>query len=145
PFLLSAFALVHRAEGRLPRHRVQAYELFARALCETWAEARRLVAGEPASKTIAYEEEALPILGELALAMHRRYPAGAAPEAFVVEALAKALGERRDVSSEEAHRAARAFLDRAGHEVQLLLQRGAGEWGFLHLTFQEFFTAAGLL
>jgi predicted NACHT family NTPase len=45
PFLLSALALIHRAEGRLPRHRVQAYELFARALCETWAEARRLVSG----------------------------------------------------------------------------------------------------
>lgn len=141
PFMLSALALVHRAEGRLPRHRVQAYEMFARALCETWAEARRLVAGEPAGATIAYEEEALPILGELALAMHLRYPTGVAPEAFVVETLANALRARQGVEGEAA---ARAFLERAGREVQILLERGAGSWGFLHLTFQEFFTAAGL-
>jgi HEAT repeat protein len=144
PFMLSALALVHRAEGRLPRHRVQAYELFSRTLCETWAEARRLVAGGSAGTTISYEEEALPILGRLALAMHDRYPTGVAPEAFVVETLAKALEERKNVSGDEARRAARSFLDRAGHEVQILLQRGAGEWGFLHLTFQEFFAAAGL-
>jgi hypothetical protein len=144
PFVLSALALIHRAEGRLPRHRVQAYELFARALCETWADARRLVAGGSAGATLAYEEEALPILGELAVAMHRRYPAGVAPRAFVIESLAKALEERRVVSGAEAERAANAFLDRAGREVQILLERGAGEWGFLHLTFQEFFAAAGL-
>jgi hypothetical protein len=35
-------------------------------------------------------------------------------------------------------------LKRAGEDVQILLERGAGEWGFLHLTFQEFFVAAGL-
>jgi len=114
PFMLSALAPVHRAEGRLPRHRVQAYELFARALCETWADARRLVAQGPVGATIAYEEEALPILGELAIAMHQRYPTGVAPKAFVVEVLAKALETRRDVSGEEAEHAANAFLSARG-------------------------------
>jgi HEAT repeat protein len=144
PFMLSALSLIHRAEGRLPRHRVQAYELFARALCETWAEARRLVAGTSHDATLAYEEEALPILGVLAHAMHERYPTGVAPEAFVLATLARALGEREGVSGAEAEQAARAFLETAGKEVQILLERGAGQWGFLHLTFQEFFTAAGL-
>lgn len=144
PFLLSALALIHRSEGRLPRHRVQAYELFARALCETWAEARRLVASASPGASIEYEEEALPILGELALAMHERYPTGVAPEAFVVETLARTLGERKGISGEEALRAAREFLKLAGNELQILTERGAGAWGFLHLTFQEFFTAAGL-
>ena len=144
PFLLSALALIHRAEGRLPRHRVQAYELFARALCETWAEARRIVAGEAAGATIAYDEEALPILGDLAVAMHERYPTGVAPEGFILETLGRALTAQKGVAGEVAHRAAREFLSRAGEEVQILLERGAGSWGFLHLTFQEFFAAAGL-
>ena len=144
PFMLSALALIHRSEGRLPRHRIQAYEIFARALCETWAEARRLVAGQTLDATIAYEEEALPILGGLALSMHERYPAGVAPESFVMETLARELAERNGVSGEEATLAARAFLERAGNEVLILVERGAGEWGFLHLTFQEFFAAAGL-
>lgn len=144
PFMLSALALIHRAEGKLPRHRVQAYEIFARALCETWAEARRLVAGESKQPIIEYEEEALPILGELALAMHEQYPTGVAPEDFVIGKLATALEHQKSVSGVAAQRAAREFLRRAGQEVQLLLERGAGEWGFLHLTFQEFFVAAGL-
>lgn len=144
PFMLSALALIHRAEGKLPRHRVQAYEVFARALCETWAEARRLVMAESGGPVIAYEEEALPILGELALAMHEQYPTGVAPEEFVLQKLADALREQKGVEGQAAKRAAREFLKRAGEEAQILLERGAGEWGFLHLTFQEFFVAAGL-
>ncbi|MFS8070173.1 MAG: NACHT domain-containing protein, partial [Byssovorax sp.] len=144
PFMLSALALIHRAEGKLPRHRVQAYEVFARALCETWAEARRLVADKVNPPIIAYEEEALPILGELALAMHEQYPTGVAPEEFVLRKIAETLVQQKGVSGVDAKRAAREFLKRAGEDVQLLLERGAGEWGFLHLTFQEFFVAAGL-
>jgi len=144
PFMLSALALIHRAEGKLPRHRVQAYEVFARALCETWAEARRLVADKINPPIIGYDAEALPILGELALAMHEQYPTGVAPEEFVLGKISEALTRQKDVSRRDAKRAAREFLKRAGEDVQILLERGPGEWGFLHLTFQEFFVAAGL-
>ncbi|HLL01065.1 MAG TPA: HEAT repeat domain-containing protein [Myxococcaceae bacterium] len=145
PFLLSALTLIHRAEGQLPRHRVQAYEVFARTLCETWSSARRVVASEGLGQDIRYEEEAIPILGELALRMHLAWPTGAAPEAFILENLAEILREREGTAPAEAERAARRFLERAGKDVQIILERGAGQWGFLHLTFQEFFTAVGLL
>ena len=145
PFLLSALTLIHRAEGQLPRHRVQAYEVFARTLCETWSSARRVVASEGLGQDIRYEEEAIPILGELALRMHLEWPTGAAPEAFILENLAEILRGREGTAPAEAERAARRFLERAGKDVQIILERGAGQWGFLHLTFQEFFTAVGLL
>ncbi len=144
PFMLSALVLIHRAEGKLPRHRVQAYQVIARSLCETWADARRIAAGARVEPSMPYEEEALPILGELAIAMHERYPTGVAPEAFVMDTLVRALGEQKGDVGDEAERTAREFLKRAGEEVQILLERGAGQWGFLHLTFQEFFVAAGL-
>ncbi|MBK8257892.1 MAG: NACHT domain-containing protein [Polyangiaceae bacterium] len=99
PFMLSALALIHRAEGRLPRHRVQAYQMFVRALCETWTEARRLVPGiEPREDTaaVAYEEEAIPVLGELALEMHERYPRGVAPTEVVQRTIADALTAREE-------------------------------------------------
>lgn len=145
PFLLSALVLIHRAEGQLPRHRVQAYEIFSRTLCETWSSARRVVMGDSVTGGIRYEEEAVPILGELALRMHQQWPTGAAPEAFVIQTLADAIQSRDGGAREEAEESAREFLQRAGKEVQILLERGAGQWGFLHLTFQEFFTAVGLL
>lgn len=144
PFLLSSLVLIHRAEGQLPRHRVQAYEVFARTLCETWGNARRLVAGTGARRDIRYEEEAIPVLGELALAMHRRWPAGVAPEAFLIDTLSRVIEEREGVGEEEARRAAREFLQKSAQDVQLLLERGPGQWAFLHLTFQEFFAAVGL-
>lgn len=143
PFMLSALALINRAEGRLPRHRVQFYSIFARALCETWGAARRIVARE-SERTLPFEEEAIPILGELAYRMHESYPTGAAPEEVVRVTLADALRERRGVPESQAEEVAATFLERAGREVQILLERGAGTWGFLHLTFQEFFVAAGL-
>ncbi|ATB30235.1 NACHT domain-containing protein [Melittangium boletus] len=145
PFLLSALALIHRAEGRLPRHRVQAYEIFARTLCETWGRARQIVASDIPARDIRYEEEAIPILGELALRMHLEWPTGVAPEDFVIRTLTQAHQEHTGVTPIEAERSAKEFLERAGREVQILLERGAGQWGFLHLTFQEFFTAVGLL
>jgi HEAT repeat protein len=143
PFLLSALALIHRAEGRLPRHRVQFYAIVARTLCETWGTARRIVA-KTSEPVIAFEEEAVPILGNLARAMHEAYPDGVAPERFVLDTLAQALVERRGMAPAEADAVARQFLRRAGEETQILLERGPGHWGFLHLTFQEFFTAVGL-
>jgi len=143
PFMLSALALINRAEGRLPRHRVQFYELFARALCETWGRARRIVAPPP-QRGMAFEEEAVPILGELARAMHQSYPGGVAPEPFVLHTLAGALMSKQRITRDEATEVARNFLRRAAEESQLLLERGAGWWGFLHLTFQEFFAAVGL-
>jgi hypothetical protein len=145
PFLLSSLSLIHRAEGRLPRHRVQAYEIFARTLCETWGQARRVVASENSSWDIRYEEEAIPILGALALRLHLEWPTGVAPEDVVIRILSQAIQERGGGSAPETERAAREFLVRAGRDVQILLERGAGQWGFLHLTFQEFFTAVGLL
>ncbi len=146
PFLLSSLALVHRAEGRLPRHRVQFYNLVAQALCETWDAARRLASGADADAVahIRFEEEGIPVLGHLAFHMHQRYPDGVGPEEDVVAWLAEALVEERGVEPALGRRSAQEFLQRAGQEVQLLLERGSRRWGFLHLTFQEFFTAAGL-
>lgn len=144
PFILSSLALIHRAEGQLPRHRVQAYEIFARTLCETWGQARRIAEGGTEDEQLRYEEEAVPILGRLALEMHRQWPTGVAPERFIVEVLTKAIQERDGTSQEMASRSAHEFLKKAGEDVQILLERGAGQWGFLHLTFQEFFAAMGL-
>lgn len=143
PFLLAVLALIHRAEGRLPRHRVQAYQVCARTLCETWSSARRLVA-RPSQPDIAYEAEALPVLGALAIAMQAEHPDGLAPERWVLRVLSSALIERRDTPVDQAASSARAFLQRAGQDTGLLVERAPGQWGFLHLTFQEFFVAAGL-
>jgi len=166
PFLLSVLALIHRAEGRLPHHRVQAYQTIARAFCETWEQARQLVKGGEYEK-VSFAKT-VPILGELALRMHEEYPAGVAPEEFIINTLAQSLKKRVGISDvikvsgfsqagingpktqatgipdDEAKQVARAFLKKVGKKLHILIERGVGWWGFFHLTFQEFFVAAGL-
>ncbi len=146
PFLLSGLALIHRAEGRVPGHRVQFYDIFSRCLCEAWGTARRIVAESvgKASGELSYEGEALPILGALACKMHKDHPSGRAPREYVILVLATVLQKKRSVPLDEARQAAEEFLKRAADGVQIFLERGPDEWGFLHLTFQEFFCAAGL-
>lgn len=145
PFVLSALVLVYIAEGRLPLHRVQLYERFTRALWETWARARRLVVSiNPGEPELDYEQEALPVLGRLALAMHEEHPTGVAPEGFVLEKLEAAMHDLDRAGSEEAQRTAREFLREAAEDVQILVERGAGAWSFLHLTLQEYLAAVGL-
>lgn len=145
PFLLSALALIHRAEGRLPQHRVDAYDMISRALCETWDHARRIVElRKRPGPALRYEDEAIPVLGELALRMHERHPTGLASREFIVDQLGSILSKRREIPIEEARESASEFLDRATQEAPVLLERGPDQWGFLHLTFQEFFAVAGL-
>ncbi len=48
------------------------------------------------------------------------------------------------MASEIAQRAAGKFLERTAEKAGILYERGPGEWAFLHLTFQDFFVAAGL-
>lgn len=143
PFMLSALALIHRAQGSLPRHRVEAYEVFAKALCEEWGRIRRLVVGDQGPR-IDYAGEAVPILGGLALQMHELFPTGVAPRTWMVDTIAGLLLARGGLEDKEARASAERFLSRAGEEVQILLERGPDQWGFIHLTFQEFFAAVGL-
>jgi hypothetical protein len=145
PLLLSTMALVHRAEGALPAHRVQLYDLLARALCETWSQARRIATGTAATAPrIDFEAEAIPVLGRLALWLHENHGTGAAPEAEVRREIAAALEEERGVPAEEAERSAAEMLRLVGDDRQILVPRGPGLFGFLHLTFEEFFAAAYL-
>ncbi len=143
PFLLSGIALVHRSEGRLPPYRVKLYEIFAEALCETWNRARRLGGGD-AGAALDYRAEGIPVLGSLAYWMHEHHPTGTAPAADVRNKIAEALVEEIGVAQQEADKASARFLERASDELQLLVPRGPEAFGFLHLTFQEFFAAAYL-
>lgn len=143
PFLLSSIALAHRAEGKLPNHRVYLYEMFLRALCETWAWARKMVVKND-GETFKYELEVVPILGYLAYRMHLEHPTGVAPRGFIVAAIEGGL-KKQGKSEAEARASTEGFLERATQQAQVLIERGPSRWGFLHLTFQEFLVAKYLL
>lgn len=147
PLLLSMVALVHRAEGQLPAHRVQLYDIVTRALCETWSAARRTAvpATPGTAPRIEYETEAIPVLGALAFWMHEHHPTGVAPRVEVRRELASELIAHRNLEEAEADRSADEFLRMASEDLGLFVPKGPDAFGFLHLGFQEFLAAQFLL
>ncbi|MCC7541038.1 MAG: hypothetical protein IT379_32770 [Deltaproteobacteria bacterium] len=147
PMLLGILVVAHRAEHRLPRHRAQVYDLVARAMCESWPIERRTAAtaGSGRDEGELVYDDVLPLLGALAVRLFEEHPSGVAPEAFVVDVLARSLAEHAALADPaQAEAAARDFLRRQMEEPQLLCEVAPGSWAFLHRTFLELFVAVGL-
>ena len=139
PLLLTIVALIHRQGTRLPEHRVKLYDLVVDTLLETWSRARRLD-GQPLAELLT-SDEARKVLPPLALWMHENRPSGTARRDEMETHIAENLVARRRESPEQAIKSARRFLDLVSRQTGLLLERGEGVFGFLHLTFQEYLAA----
>jgi len=141
PLLLTIIALIHRQGTRLPQHRIQLYGLTFQTLIETWNRARNLE-GRPLSAEGMSEHEAVQILAPLALWMHETQPSGTARREEVRTQIAALLEEEE---LERAREAADRFLDLVRRQVGLLVERGAGLFGFMHLTFEEYLAARAIV
>jgi len=131
PLLLTIVALVHRYRAVLPDRRVELYDECVQVLLNYW-DAAKGIAGQ-----MEWRQKRR-VLEELALAMHERRTTWL-PRAEVEEQLRRALplvGEK----PEEAE----AFLDEVRTRSGLLVERGVNEFGFSHLTFQEYLAALAL-
>jgi hypothetical protein len=139
PLLLTILALIRRQGQSLPRRRVQLYRVYLDTLLEHWSRTRQqgLVVGK-ALDTF----DAIPILGPLALWLQTTKPAGTAQYHDVLREVTKILTDR---GSQAPEREARSWLADLREHSGLLVQRGADAWGFLHLTFQEYLAAWGLV
>jgi HEAT repeat protein len=144
PLMLSAMVLIRRSEGRLPAHRIQVYQVLARALCETWSEARRLVPRDAPAPVVDYDAEALPLLGRIAFWIHSEHSSGLAPAEALRTEMAAALRGIPSVPADQADAATARFLAALSEEAQVLVPRGPDHFGFLHRTFEEYFAAAHL-
>ncbi len=140
PLTLTMLALLYFAGGAdLPRQRVRLYGQVARTLIEDWRKARSL-AGMPVGTT--HEElEVLKRVGPLAYWLHDTKPEGLATRAEIEHQLVQV--ERKDHPDEEHDflGEVRRFLDNLQSAVGLLSEKGMGQWGFTHLTFEEYFAA----
>lgn len=136
PSLLTIIALVHRVTAQLPSGRVKLYEKIAEAYLETIQNYRKL--GQfPASL-----EQMKRWLARVAWEMQNQRSGQQegellASEGRVLGWLTEAISVDRDDADEEAAQ----FLDFIARRSGLLIQRGPGEFAFVHLTFQEYFAA----
>ena len=139
PLLLTILALMKRQGVTLPERRVQLYEQYVRTLLSTWNRARGL--GRPPTRDLD-EVQTLRVLAPLALWMHEVNPGvGLVKREDVRRQLASIYAGRGEADPDAA---ARQFLEDVREYAGLLLERGPGEYGFIHLTFEEYLAAVAI-
>ena len=140
PLLLTILALIHRNGSRLPERRVDLYKLAVKTLTEDWQLGKKL---PDAPKLVVKENEAMELLAPLAYWMHEEKPSGVVTQAEAEQQLAKTLAELNRVSPEaaEVRQAVDLFLRKVRETTGLFVERAPAVYGFMHLTFEEYFAA----
>ena len=140
PLLLTILALIHRNGERLPNRRVRLYELAVRTLTEDWQLGKKL---PDAPRVMLKETEVVELLAPLAYWMHEEKPSGVVSQEEVEEKLAQKLAELNDddPESETVRQAVGEFLRKVRETTGLFVERTPGFYGFMHLTFEEYFAA----
>ncbi|MEO0375340.1 MAG: tetratricopeptide repeat protein, partial [Cyanobacteria bacterium P01_A01_bin.17] len=140
PLLLTILALIHRNGERLPERRVKLYELAVQTLTADWQLGKKL---PNVQKVLLPEGEVVELLAPLAYWMHEEKPSGQVTHAEVIEQLAPRLAELRGEApdSPEILAAVEEFLRRVRETTGLFVERAPDVYGFMHLTFEEYFAA----
>ncbi|MEM8504895.1 MAG: tetratricopeptide repeat protein [Cyanobacteria bacterium P01_D01_bin.1] len=140
PLLLTILALIHRNGEQLPERRVKLYELAVQTLTESWQLSKKL---PNAQKVLLPEGEVVSLLAPLAYWMHEEKPSGQVTHAEIVEQLAPKLADLRgeEADSSEILQAVEEFLRRVRETTGLFVERSPEVYGFMHLTFEEYFAA----
>ncbi len=139
PLLLTILALMKRQGVSLPERRVELYEQYVRTLLQSWNRARGL--GRPPERDLDVVET-VRILAPLALWMHEVDPGLGLVKLADLETELRRIYHARGAADPEA--AARLLLADAREWAGLVLERGPGQWGFIHLTFEEYLAAVGI-
>ncbi|MDZ8238642.1 MAG: tetratricopeptide repeat protein [Nostoc sp. ChiQUE01a] len=140
PLLLTILALIHRNGDRLPNRRVKLYELAVQTLTEEWQLRKKL---PDAPRVVLKETEVVELLAPLAYWMHEEKPSGLVTQREVEEKLAEKLAELNDTApeSDSVRQAVGEFLRKVRETTGLFVERMPGFYGFMHLTFEEYFVS----
>jgi formylglycine-generating enzyme required for sulfatase activity len=140
PLLLTILALMKRQGVTLPERRAQLYETYVKTLLRTWNLARSLD-GRPQREV--NDTETLRVLAPLALWMHESSPGVGLVKREKMRRKLIDIYAGRGAADPEA--ATERFLTDVHRYASLLLERGPGEYGFIHLAFQEYLAGVAVV
>ncbi|MFZ6179854.1 metallophosphoesterase [Nannocystis pusilla] len=133
PLMLTLLALLNKSEQGLPRLRIELYRAATHTLIETWR------------RTKLSEDQVFALLGPIAVWLHEQRPLGLLTEHELRQQILAGLcwweGEELARAPAKLERDASEFIESVRRESGLILARGEGLYGFVHLSFQEYFAA----
>lgn len=137
PLLLTVLALMKRQGVELPEKRAELYAHYIKVLLRQWNLARSV------DDTPSYApdvNQVLRLLVPLAYWMQQTSPGvGLVQEHDLRRELQRLLAERQEPEPEQV---AYRFLADVRDHASLLQERGSQQYGFIHLTFQEYLAGA---
>jgi len=144
PLLLRTLALIHRTSAQLPQKRIELYKLAADTLARTW----RTAQGVPES-ALADERYLTRLLGRLAFWLHEHKSTGIATEQEVYRELgqewARIKGQAWEEDNPDIESEVKKFLRAVREHTGLFVERAPKRYGFMHLTFEEYYAARYLV
>ena len=145
PLLLTILALIKRQGVALPKSRVKLYDIYLQTLINAWNKARALDK-RPVGPELDYNQT-IAVLEPLALWLRTENPtAGLVSERQMLNWLTEHfMGDDWGLKRGQAMERAGEFLQSVHKYSNLLVERGRGQYGFLHLTFEEALAAMGLV
>ena len=138
PMLLTMVVLFFKANRKLPRDRYEFYEHAATVLAEKWLVHRSKQDAQQVGQVTGVHQ----ILGHVALRMMEEGRVTLTRSRL--EAEVEAGLTERGIGGAEGQKQRDGFLRSAEDLIGVMVDKGGGRFGFLHLTFQEFYAAGEL-
>lgn len=142
PLLVTIIALIHFQGSTLPERRATLYDIATSTFLENWVKLRATN-----SKSNFDKEALIEILAPISFFIHENYSTGLISETELKSQLLKEYkGINPYLNSKEQKKDVKDILDFLREDAGFLFEKGINEngesiFGFVHQTFQEYFTA----
>ena len=140
PLLLTVLALMKRQGVTLPERRAELYAEYIKILIHQWNLARSLGSRRP--DYLPDPAQVVKVLAPLALWIHENSPGVGLAQEEEMRRKVTALFAQAGAPDPEA--AAHSFVVDVRDYANLLVERGHREYGFLHLTFEEYLAGVAI-
>ncbi|MDD5057476.1 MAG: HEAT repeat domain-containing protein [Sideroxydans sp.] len=141
PLLCTIIGLIRRQGATLPQLRAELYKLCIDTFIFNWELQKRR---RPDQDNSLDKDQTQAVLEELALHFHENCPENREPQQAISEVIKNFLVKQQGMAADAAATKAGQLLSLIRDVSGLLINRGNDEFGFFHLTFQEYLTARAI-